>query len=127
MKKMGKKRTKTLDIRPLSECPPDVEVVFEFNNERWQPAHDGYRPHHLVNETYLTTGVHHYYDVTQVPPGGRAKGTITFLLPEAYPASLWIGKKMNIQEGSRIVGHATITKIFNPVLRKVIGDATMEQ
>ena len=45
-----------------------------------------------------------------------AKGTITFLSPEAYPHCLWIGKKINIQEGARVVGYATITKIFNPLL-----------
>ena len=99
---------------------PDIEVIFEFNGTRMNPAHDGYRPAHLVNETYLTTGVHHYYYVTEVAPDGKAKGTITFLSPEAYPSCLWIGKKINIQEGERIVGYATVTKIFNPILAKEI-------
>lgn len=103
-------------FKTIFEQEPDVEVVFEFNGTRMNPAHDGYRPHHLVNDTYLTTGVHHYYDMTEVPPDGTAKGTITFLSPEAYPACLWVGKKINIQEGERIVGYATITKIFNPIL-----------
>ena len=31
---------------------------------------------------------------------------------------LWIGKKISIQEGARVVGHTTITKIFNPLLCK---------
>lgn len=97
---------------------PDIEAIFEFNGTRKHPAHDGYRPAHLVNDTYLTTGVHHYYDSPEVPSNGRAKGTITFLSPEAYPACLWIGKKINIQEGERIVGYAIVTKIFNPILRK---------
>ena len=29
-----------------------------------------------------------------------------------------IGKKINIQEGAQIVGEATVTKIFNPILLK---------
>lgn len=95
---------------------PDVEVVFEFNSTRTNPAADGYRPTHLVTDDYLTTGIHHYYQKDAVPPNGTAKGTITFLTPEVYPHCLWIGKKINIQEGARIVGHATITKIFNPIL-----------
>lgn len=95
---------------------PDVEVVFEFNGTRMNPATDGYRPAHLITDNYLTTGVHHYYQMNAVPPNGTAKGTITFLSPEAYPHSLWIGKKINIQEGDRIVGYATIVKIFNPLL-----------
>ena len=96
---------------------PDVEAIFEFNGTRANPAADGYRPAHLVTNNYLTTGLHHYYQTHAVPPNGTAKGTITFLSPEAYPHCLWIGKKINIQEGARIVGCATITKIFNPLLR----------
>ena len=96
---------------------PDVEVIFEFNGTRMSPAYDGYRPAHLIVDDYLTTGIHHYYDVESVPPNGTAKGTITFLTPEAYPHCLWIGKKINIQEGARIVGHATITQIFNHLLQ----------
>ncbi len=95
---------------------PDVEVIFEFNGTRIHPAIDGYRPAHLITGDYLTTGIHHYYEVASVPPNGTATGTITFLLPEAYPHCLWIGKKITIQEGARIVGYATIIKIFNPLL-----------
>lgn len=95
---------------------PDVEVVFEFNGTRMNPAVDGYRPDHLITDNYLTTGIHHYYQVNEVPSNGIVKGTITFLSPEAYPHCLWIGKKINIQEGARIVGCATVTKIFNPLL-----------
>ena len=42
---------------------PDVEVIFEFNGTRKNPANDGYRPAHLVMDDYLTTGIHHYYGV----------------------------------------------------------------
>ena len=95
---------------------PDVEVMFEFNGTRKIPVADGYRPDHLITDNYLTTGVHHYYGVSSVQPDGTAKGTITFISPEAYPHCLWIGKKLNIQEGARIVGYATVLKIFNPIL-----------
>ena len=71
---------------------------------------------HLVTGDYLTTGVHHYYNVQTVAPNGAAKGTITFITPEAYPHCLWVGKKINIQEGAKIVGYATILKVINPVL-----------
>lgn len=73
---------------------PDVEVIFEFNGTRKNPANDGYRPTHLVMDDYLTTGIHHYYGVESVPPNGTAKGTITFLSPESYPHCLWIGKRL---------------------------------
>lgn len=108
-------------IKTIFEEEPDVEAFFEFNGTRKTPAADGYRPAHLVVDNYLTTGVHHYYAVDSVHPNGTAKGTITFLSPEAYPHCLWIGKKINIQEGAHIVGYATITKIFNPLLKSIRG------
>ena len=40
---------------------PDVEVLFEFNGARKNPAAEGYRPHHLITDDRLTTGIHHYY------------------------------------------------------------------
>ena len=95
---------------------PDIEVIFNFNGTRKNPTVDGYRPMHLVKENYLTTGVHHYYNVTHVPSNGIARGTITFITPEAYPCCMWIGKKINIQEGDRVVGWAIVTNIFNPIL-----------
>lgn len=102
--------------KTIFDREPDVEVLFEFIGTRKHPTAEGYRPHHLVTEDYLTTGVHRYYDVQSVAPDATAKGTITFITPEAYPHCLWIGKKINIQEGARIVGYATILKIFNPNL-----------
>lgn len=36
---------------------PDVEVIFKFNGTRTNPAVDGYRPAHLITDSYLTTGV----------------------------------------------------------------------
>ena len=65
--------------KTIFDQKPDVEVLFEFNGSRKNPAADGYRPHHLVTGNYLTTGVHHYYDVQTIPPNGTAKGTITFI------------------------------------------------
>ena len=101
----------------VMERSPDVEAIFEFNATRKKPANDGYRPAHLVTDAYLTTGIHHYYGVESVAPNGTAKGTITFLSPESYPHCLWIGKKIRMQEGGRIVGYATVTRIYNPLLR----------
>ena len=95
---------------------PDVEAVFEFIGTRRHPSAEGYRPAHLVKEDYLTTGIHHYYDTDRAPLIGKTKGTITFLSPEAYPSCLWVGKRINIQEGAKVVGYATITKIFNSIL-----------
>lgn len=97
---------------------PDVEVSFEFNGVKTRAVTNGYRPAHLINENYLTTGLHRYYGVAEVSPNGTAIGTITFLTPEVYPHCLWIGKKISIQEGKRIVGYATVLRVMNPLLLK---------
>ena len=105
-------------IRCVLDRPPDVEALFEFIGTRKRPVYSGYRPAHLVKDDYLTTGTHTYYCNEPIPPNGKTMGTITFITPEAYPHSLWIGKKVRIQEGGRIVGYATITKIYNHLLQK---------
>lgn len=90
---------------------PDVEAILEFNGTGKGSAIDGYRPAHLVTDNYLTTGVN-YYNVKSVPQNGTAKGTIIFISPEFCSHCLCIGKKINVQEGNRIVGYATITDII---------------
>ena len=100
---------------------PDIEAIISTvkteDGGRVHPFFIGYRPDHLIKDDYLTCGVHYYYDKELIPIGESALGTITFLTPEAYPNCLWEGKVINIQEGSRIVGYATVTRIFNEMLR----------
>lgn len=97
---------------------PDVEVIFHFNGTRRGPAADGYRSAHRIREDYLTTGVHHYFDAAQVAPDGEARGTITFITPEAYPHTLCVGKTIDICEGERVVGTATVETVLNPLLNR---------
>ena len=105
-------------METIFRSPPDAEVTFRFNGTRKGPVADGYRPAHRIREDYLTTGVHHYFGVSQVASDGEARGTITFISPEAYPNTLWAGKVLPIQEGERIVGTATVEKVLNPVLNR---------
>jgi translation elongation factor EF-Tu-like GTPase len=94
---------------------PDIEAIITC--KRRIPFYNGYRPAHSVKEDYLTTGIHQYYSDKCIPDGESALGTITFTSPEEYPNCLWEGKVLRLQEGGRIVGYATITKIFNEILR----------
>ena len=102
--------------KSIIEREADVEVLFEFVGTRKNYVANGYRPHHLIKENYLTTGIHHYYDVDTVSPSGTVKGTITFITPKEYPNCIWVGKKITIQEGAKIVGYATVLKVLNPIL-----------
>ena len=100
------------------ERKPDIEVVFKFNGKKQHSMKSGYRPAHLINKNLLVTGIHYYYKKEIVSPNDTVQGTITFLTPEFYPHTLWMGKEIQIQEGEIVVGTATITNIFNPVLVK---------
>ena len=105
-------------MKTIFDSPPDAEVTFRFIGTRRGSVADGYRPAHRIREDYLTTGVHHYYDVSEVAPNGTARGTITFLTPDAYPHTLWPGKTIDICEGERVVGTATVEKVLNPALAR---------
>ena len=102
---------------------PDVEAeITLFPTEaggRQGPAFSGYRPGHKVRDDYITSGEHQYIGRAELAPGETALGTITFLSPEAYPHCLWVGREIDIQEGSRVLGRARITKIYNAILAKV--------
>ncbi len=93
----------------------DIEVLFEFIGFRKGRVFEGYIPSHLVKEGYLTTGIHSYYNLNQ-EPCDNLRGTITFITPEAYPHTMWVGKRITMYEGGRIVGYAVVTKIFNSIL-----------
>lgn len=100
---------------------PDVEVIISFlkteDGGRSTPCISGYRPCHLIKDDYLTSGEHNYFGKDKVLPGESVKGTITFITPEYYPHCLWEGKVINVQEGSKIVGYAKVTKILNNMLK----------
>lgn len=94
----------------------DVEAMFHFIGDKKNNIYEGYRPAHMIQEGYLTTGVHSYYNTQD--NADEIKGMITFISPEDYPNCLWVGKKIEMYEGSKIIGYATITQIFNPKLEK---------
>jgi translation elongation factor EF-Tu-like GTPase len=99
---------------------PDVEAEITMlpaeEGGRSGPSFSGYRPQHKVRDDYLTSGIHQYFDCAYVLPGHTVHGTIAFMTPEAYPHCLWVGRVIDIQEGSRVVGRARITRIMNALL-----------
>jgi len=75
-----------------------------------------YRPQHVFREDWITSGMHRYIGQDRIEPGETALADISFLSP--LEASLEIGSTLRIQEGSRVVGYAKVTKIFNDLLRR---------
>ena len=85
---------------------------------RGVPTQSGYRPHHRLRGDYQTSGVHDYVGCSTLNPGETAEATISFLEPLAYLRSITKGDVIEISEGSRVVGHATILAVLNPVLER---------
>ena len=98
------------------QLEPDVEVIFEFIGFRKDNVYEGYWPAHLICENCLTTGIHSYYNLNEMER--ELRGTITFISPEHYPQSLWVGKKIPMYEGRNLVGYVTVLNIINPMLCK---------
>ena len=112
---------------PSGEAPahrdrPDVLATVTLLSAeaggRGIPAHTGYRPHHRLLAEYQTSGVHDYLDRSSVNPGETAQATISFITPEAYLRCVNKGDVIEISEGARVVGHATILEVLNPVLQR---------
>src|ERR1044071_1842613 len=101
-----------------ADVEAEITLFATEQGGRQSPALSGYRPAHKVRDDYLTTGIHTYFDCDQVLPGQTVRGSITFITPEVYSHCLWVGREVDVQEGSRVVGRARITKIRNPVLEK---------
>ena len=72
---------------------PDVEVIFKFNGTRTNPAVDGYRPAHLITDSYLTTGVHHYYKMNAVHQMAPQQELLHFCHRKYIPIAFGLGKK----------------------------------
>jgi len=85
---------------------------------RGVPVHSGYRPHHRLLGEHQTSGVHDYVGRSTLDPGETAEATISFLKPLAYLRSVTKGDVIEISEGSRVVGHATILAVLNPALER---------
>jgi translation elongation factor EF-Tu-like GTPase len=99
---------------------PDIEAEITLlpttEGGRTLPAFSGYRPQHRIRDDYQTSGTHQYFDCDSLLPGQTVRGTITFITPEVYPHCLWVGRVLDIQEGSRVIGRARITRIMNALL-----------
>ena len=107
--------------------PPDAEVMFEFTavsaldgSKRFVIS--GYHPNYLVQPDYRTSTLHRFVDVERVHTGETAKAEVWFLSPEHYPHTLWEGRRIEVGEGGRLVGYATILKVHNPLLLRPTGE-----
>jgi hypothetical protein len=55
-------------------------------------------------------------DATGVCTGQQCEAEVWLLSPGAYPHTFWLGRRVEVAEGSRVVGVADVLKIVNPLL-----------
>ena len=118
MPKLVKRNKDNKGGLPMQIREPDVEAVFENCRESKNYINNGFCVPHLVKENLQTTGMQRYYDIEKLEYGKTTLGTITFIAPEHHMHCLWVGKKIPFCEGVKIIGYATIQKIFNKQLEK---------
>ena len=97
----------------------DLVGIFRLDaaNGRTAPAFSGsYRPVHKLHDNYLSSGTHVYPDQESVSPGESVPVEVMLVSPEVYPGSLWVGRIVEVYEGSRRVGQVEVTEVRNTVL-----------
>lgn len=109
------------------QITPDIEAILKLNRTRKTAAASGYRPQINIVDDKLACTVITFCDKKLVNPGESAKVNVNFLCPNSYKESIWIGKKMKIQEGNIVVGEMIVEKIFNKELELKKKEANLER
>jgi elongation factor Tu len=98
----------------------DIEAVVKNCRKSKNYFADGYRPAFDIHKAYSTSGEISLVDKKRVEYNEQAVALISFLTPEVYPKSIWVGKEIAFREGLFITGYAVVTKIFNKALESDI-------
>ena len=83
------------------------------------PFGNKYRPAFSISnkQNYLTTGEIVFEDQNYfLKFNEKSIAFISFLTPEIYPHTLWVGKNLEFYEGSVMTGKARIFEIYNKLL-----------
>lgn len=100
--------------------PPDLMVNFSLTVQRsdgsLKEVISGYRPIYKVRADYWSSAHHEFVDAAGVCTGQQGRAEVWLLSPEAYPHTFWIGRHVEVAEGSRVVGVAEVLQILNPLL-----------
>ena len=99
----------------------DIKVLITNLRESKNPFKSGYRPAFDVgiSEQYLTTGRIDFDDSEFfLGYNQRKEALVSFLTPDIYPRTLWVGRVLSFYEGNRKTGEAEVLKIYNQTLKK---------
>ena len=95
-----------------------VDAIAEITNGRATHTFFGaeYRGCCEIKSHYKTSCLIRTVDKQQINYDETKECNISFITPKFYPASIWVGKTMELYEGERCVGHMEITEISNAIL-----------
>ena len=83
------------------------------------PFANNYRPMFKISnkQPYLTTGQISFKDENfMLTVNEKTEAYISFLSPEVYPHTLWVGKVVQFFEGENLTGEAKVLEIHNKLL-----------
>ena len=107
------------------QTAPHAVVMFELTALRMtgevKRVGSGYRPAYDIKPDYWTSVHHVFMEDREVATGEKARAEVWFLTPDVYPETLWVGRVLNVAEGSRKIGIATILEVHNEILLKRTG------
>lgn len=92
----------------------DIKASLEDLGVRKTPIFSGIRPTIKVKEDYLSSALIEFE--SEMVDGFVESVNIMFVSPEYYPKSLWVGKRLEVYEGARVVAYVTVTEIVNKIL-----------
>ena len=84
------------------------------NTDRTVPISPGMRLTAKIKADYMTTSLLAFDNPISI--GESIAASITFVSPKYYGNSLWIGKLLDMYEGSKVIGTFMVTEILNPIL-----------
>lgn len=93
----------------------DIKAIFKYAKNCKRKIFPGIRPAVKIKSDYLTTCLLTFTETAEPSESFVVLGT--FITPEFYPNSLWVGKIIEAYEGSRLLGYLTVTEILNPILK----------
>ncbi len=93
----------------------ELHLIPAEKGGRKHPLRDDYRPNWELGNTWLGEPMLHdgrvfLEDTTQLPPGRQGNARVEPLRPE-YWGGVGAGRVLAVQEGARMVGHATVLEV----------------
>ena len=108
-------------MEKFHDRPYDIEaIVKNCRRESKTFFRSGYRPAFDIHQFYATSGEIKFLDREDLHYDDEATALVKFAMPEYYPKSIWVGKKIPFKEGARITGYAIVTRIINKNLESDI-------